>query len=63
MDIVQATILASPTLKSDFGGCVTVYKDFTKKSLETKLNQIAAVGICNIGGEGRLVKVEDHYYC
>ena len=28
MDSVKTAILASDTLRSDFGGCVTLYKDY-----------------------------------
>jgi hypothetical protein len=56
MDSVETAILASDTLRSDFGGCVSLYKDFMTQNegLDGGDNcNISQVSIRGGGGGGK----------
>ena len=62
LTVIKSTILASATLRSDFDGCVTLYKDFIQQSDLAPEAKIAGVQTGDKSGGGSDSVVEDRYY-
>ena len=76
LDVIKTQILANPTLRSDFTGCVTLYKDYLaqKASAANATLNVSAVHqeypdkkrnratAYGSGKKGSVISVEDCYY-
>ena len=52
LDVVKTQILANPTLRADFTGCVTLYKDFlAQKATSNPMQEVTISGV-GTGAEG-----------